>query len=65
MLDTLYSYTNLILVQSGRQGLSASSHWDNEAHQSNAPQEGSDEEVNMTSDDDDVEEQEASESSRG
>ncbi|XP_019723315.1 rho guanine nucleotide exchange factor 2 isoform X1 [Hippocampus comes] len=50
--------------QSGREGLSASSHWDNEARQSNAPQEGSDEEVNMTSDDDDVEEQEASESSR-
>ncbi|XP_077403966.1 rho guanine nucleotide exchange factor 2 isoform X1 [Vanacampus margaritifer] len=48
----------------GREGLSASSQWDNEAHQTNSPEGGSDEEVNMTSDDDDEEEEEASESSR-
>ncbi|XP_077403968.1 rho guanine nucleotide exchange factor 2 isoform X3 [Vanacampus margaritifer] len=50
--------------QPGREGLSASSQWDNEAHQTNSPEGGSDEEVNMTSDDDDEEEEEASESSR-
>ncbi|XP_037120610.1 rho guanine nucleotide exchange factor 1a [Syngnathus acus] len=53
--------------QPGKEGLSASSEWDNGARQSNAPRGGSDEEVNMTSDDDveeEEEEEEASQSSR-